>query len=536
MSRKTSLLVLENDAMFGAFGIARTRGESSGEPEGAPASEPPPVGRFDGASGGAPKAGELGESGTGTIAVPFSLGAKGDTFGSGGLGLSGVGEGGGGRGGELGLGNIGTLGHGAGGIGTGQGFGAGDGRLGGAHRVKPPTVRMGATSVSGRLPPEVIQRIVRQNFGRMRLCYERGLNENPMLGGTVSVRFSISADGSIGAVSASGSMPDARVIACVAAAFRGMSFPAPEGGVVVVTYPIHFSSDASSPSGGWARASAAPAAAFVSADDRWMSDGASAITALSEAVQKDPERRGLRIALVRGLLARGRFDEAKTEAAKFVELDPDLASARDLLAQASVASGDLDGAAVALDSMVELSAGSPTAHKRAAIAFEVRGDTRRACAHWISAAELDRAAQTEAWRCRARSLGERAVVQDELTASGMTGDRASETLAKLADKAYAPVGPAFESLGVTASCGPSSAAACPSFATVDSAGNVVSPLVPDAFARAYPITNAGTYRTVLVGGDPAAKVKIVASVRGTTRTVELTRAERRTALTTQVAL
>ena len=97
----------------------------------------------------------------------------GDAFGAGGLGLTGIGEGGGGKGEGIGLGNIGTIGHGAG-TGTGQGFGSGSGRLGGTHKSKPPSVRMGATSVSGRLPPEVIQRIVRQNFGRFRLCYENG--------------------------------------------------------------------------------------------------------------------------------------------------------------------------------------------------------------------------------------------------------------------------------------------------------------------------------------------------------------------------
>ena len=41
----------------------------------------------------------------------------------------------------------------------------------------------GATQVNGRLPPEVIQRIVRQNFGRFRLCYENGLRNNPNLAG-----------------------------------------------------------------------------------------------------------------------------------------------------------------------------------------------------------------------------------------------------------------------------------------------------------------------------------------------------------------
>ena len=38
---------------------------------------------------------------------------------------------------------------------------------------------MGAAEVTGALPPEVIQRIVRQNFGRFRMCYEQGLTQEP---------------------------------------------------------------------------------------------------------------------------------------------------------------------------------------------------------------------------------------------------------------------------------------------------------------------------------------------------------------------
>jgi hypothetical protein len=165
----------------------------------------------------------------------------GESFGAGGLGLSGIGEGGGGRGEGIGLGGIGTLGHGAG-TGTGQGFGSGHGRLGGSHRAKPPSVRMGATQVSGRLPPEVIQRIVRQNFGRFRLCYENGLRNNPNLQGRVSVRFVIGRDGAVSNVGNGGSdMPDGGVVSCVVRAFYGLSFPQPEGGIVTVTYPIMFS-------------------------------------------------------------------------------------------------------------------------------------------------------------------------------------------------------------------------------------------------------------------------------------------------------
>jgi hypothetical protein len=162
----------------------------------------------------------------------------GEAFGSGGLGLSGIGEGGGGRGEGIGLGNIGTLGHGAG-TGTGQGFGSGHGRLGGSHRTATPQVRMGETKVSGRLPPEVIRRIVRQNYGRFRLCYEQGLGRNPNLEGRVTVRFVIGRDGAVSNVSNGGSdLPDSNVVNCVVKAFYGLSFPKPEGGIVTVSYPI----------------------------------------------------------------------------------------------------------------------------------------------------------------------------------------------------------------------------------------------------------------------------------------------------------
>ena len=162
----------------------------------------------------------------------------GEAFGAGGLGLSGIGEGGGGRGEGIGLGNIGTLGHGAG-TGTGQGFGSGHGRLGGTHRAKAPRVRMGVTQVSGRLPGEVIRRIVRQNFGRFRLCYEQGLGRNPNLEGRVTVRFVIGRDGAVSNVANGGSdLPDSSVVSCVVKAFYGLSFPKPEGGIVTVQYPI----------------------------------------------------------------------------------------------------------------------------------------------------------------------------------------------------------------------------------------------------------------------------------------------------------
>jgi hypothetical protein len=164
----------------------------------------------------------------------------GDAFGYG-VGLSGTGQGGGGRSdGSIGIDGV-TGGNcmGVNCLGTGKdGWGRGVGRLGGKHETSSPKMRPGITQVSGRLPSEVIQRIVRQNFGRFRQCYETGLRSNPNLEGRVAVRFVIGRDGAVSNVSGGGDLPNAQVTSCVASAFYGLSFPAPDNGIVTVTYPI----------------------------------------------------------------------------------------------------------------------------------------------------------------------------------------------------------------------------------------------------------------------------------------------------------
>jgi len=170
-----------------------------------------------------------------------------EAFGAGGLGLTGFGESGGGRGEGIGMGEIGGLGHGNG-TGSGMGFGPGDGgfargigRNGGTHATRTPRMRPGQTITSGRLPPEVIQRTVRQNFGRFRMCYQQGLTRNPNLQGRVAARFVIDRTGAVSSVSNGGSdLPDSAVTSCVISAFYGLSFPEPENGIVTVVYPIQF--------------------------------------------------------------------------------------------------------------------------------------------------------------------------------------------------------------------------------------------------------------------------------------------------------
>ena len=171
----------------------------------------------------------------------------GDVIGSG-WGLSGTGEGGGCQGGPctgIGLNGISGLG-----IGIGQcadppcdGVGHGHGHPMAAHVPKGPIVRWATNiDVNGRIPKEVIQRIVRQNGGRFRNCYETGLRGNPSLTGRVAVRFIIGRDGEVSMSSDSeqSDIPDAAVRACVVKSFYGITFPAPQGGTVKVDYPLMF--------------------------------------------------------------------------------------------------------------------------------------------------------------------------------------------------------------------------------------------------------------------------------------------------------
>ena len=149
----------------------------------------------------------------------------GQSTGLGGLGLSGIGTGQG----------LGTIGHGGiGGIGT----------LG-ARPSSSPQVRPGQVASQGRLAPEIIRRIVRQNLPKVRYCYENRLRSDPTLQGRITVRFVIGADGSVTSSSDAGStLRDPATMSCVLAAFRSLTFPRPQGGSVSVTYPFIFNSGA----------------------------------------------------------------------------------------------------------------------------------------------------------------------------------------------------------------------------------------------------------------------------------------------------
>ena len=164
-----------------------------------------------------------------------------------GLGLWGVGEGGGGKGAGIGLDGMGDLigggGNGPGkwGVGRGDkdGFGIGHGKGAGAHVAKALPMREGTPTINGRLPAEAIQRVVRMNFGKFRMCYEDALRTNPSLTGRVVTKFVIARDGSVSTAQDGGSdLPNQKVVSCIVRGFQNLSFPTPENGQVLVSYPL----------------------------------------------------------------------------------------------------------------------------------------------------------------------------------------------------------------------------------------------------------------------------------------------------------
>ena len=101
----------------------------------------------------------------------------------------------------------------------------------------PPQTR--PTSVVGYLQPSVIQGEVRRHYANFRGCYQWGLSIDPNMTGRVTARFVIGRDGSVSNVSNAGSdFPNVRVITCILVQFYKIKFPAPDGGIVTVVYPI----------------------------------------------------------------------------------------------------------------------------------------------------------------------------------------------------------------------------------------------------------------------------------------------------------
>jgi Ca-activated chloride channel family protein len=384
-------------------------------------------------------------------------------------------------------------------------------------------VQIGAPQVSGSLPAEVIRRIAAQTAGRMRLCYERGLRSNPNLAGRVSVRFVIGSNGDVlSAMDGGSSLGDSSTVACVVGVMRSVIFPQPGAGFVTVTLPITFSTTRPPP----VIVRTEPSATHRSADDSWRSKGEDVLSRLRAAVEQNPNIRKKHEDLVRGLLARGRFEEALAAAKRFVSLDPDLSVARELLAFAAITNDDTQLAASSLDTQTETDPNSTKWHVRAARSFEALGDERRACAHWRSLIQLSPRSDEfgyEALRCRARILDEQSRVLAEARGMSKPGKWVSQLIAQIETGTPPPFSKSIAGAGqfeAEVTC--SSGERCPTVVVVSPRGNVFSPFTPtDSRSGAKSVAFAGigdgTFMTVLTGGSPDARGDVQLRAFGSTR-------------------
>jgi hypothetical protein len=91
-----------------------------------------------------------------------------------------------------------------------------------------------------RVPPETIQAIVRARYGALLSCYQAGLEKDPTLTGTVTVRFVAAEDGTTKAAADQGStLSDKDVVGCVVGELAKLTYPR-GGGTMTVVYPIQF--------------------------------------------------------------------------------------------------------------------------------------------------------------------------------------------------------------------------------------------------------------------------------------------------------
>lgn len=316
ISRYTSMLVLETDRDYERFAIDRTAKVDVLAVRG---------GRVELLS----QARDMDTDAAASITPTTGLGASGFT--------------------DPSIGDIGT-------IGAGSGSGAGSGARG-PHEVGPgsgaskrvvgpaPQVRMGASGVSGRMPPEVIQRIVRQNFGRFRRCYQQGLMTQPDLAGRVVVRFVIGAEGSVTAAqNADSTLPSASVVQCVVSSFLALTFSPPESGRITVTYPLQFAPDGAEPKARSAPPTSlnVPVPARARAFEREQNDAPASepYTGTFASIMKS--------------LASGERDKALLEAWKWRAGEPTNVLSFVALGEAAEARGDRDLAARAYGSILEL--------------------------------------------------------------------------------------------------------------------------------------------------------------------------------------
>jgi hypothetical protein len=99
------------------------------------------------------------------------------------------------------------------------------------------TLTPGLVQVGPGIPGEVVTRIVRQSFPRVRVCWEKAPQPGDL---ELHVLFTIGPTGAVTTTRLAAAGVDAAFSGCVLAVIAGLTFPHDGGGPVPVDYPIVF--------------------------------------------------------------------------------------------------------------------------------------------------------------------------------------------------------------------------------------------------------------------------------------------------------
>ena len=102
-------------------------------------------------------------------------------------------------------------------------------------------VSAGNWDCTGEIDPAAIRHVFEQYNPQIRNCYERGLKNNPVLQGAMTLQISVGADGRVEGTQVGGSLRDRDVFSCVRQISSRMQFPRVRGGAcAVVQVPYTF--------------------------------------------------------------------------------------------------------------------------------------------------------------------------------------------------------------------------------------------------------------------------------------------------------
>ncbi|MFT3769221.1 MAG: AgmX/PglI C-terminal domain-containing protein [Minicystis sp.] len=112
---------------------------------------------------------------------------------------------------------------------------------GSAQKVKGPvgSASIGGAAVSGGSVSNASAVVAGMAAG-FRRCYNKGLQEDPNMKGSVRVTAKIGPNGEVLSVSPSGSGLSGTVVSCVAARVSSAQFAPPEGGGATIVIPVTF--------------------------------------------------------------------------------------------------------------------------------------------------------------------------------------------------------------------------------------------------------------------------------------------------------